>query len=102
MEWSQCSQQVGGIDVPQLSCIPLLLQSLINWAFVVAGAVAVFMIIFGGYKFISSGGDAKQVDGAKQTITWAIIGLVIILLSGFILNVISGFTGIEQIRYFGF
>lgn len=89
-------------DVPKLTCIPTVFQNLVSWALILAGVVAVFLIVISGYKFINSGGDAKQVEGARQTLTYAIIGLLIVFLSFFIINVISGVTGVECIKIFGF
>jgi hypothetical protein len=52
------------------------------------------MIIFAGYQLIFSGGDAKAVEGGRKTLTFAILGLVLVFLSFFILNVISSVTGV--------
>ncbi len=84
-----------------LSCLPLVFANLINWALIFAGSVAVIMIMWSGIRFIRSGGDAKQAQGARQTMTWAIIGLIIILLSFAIINFISDFTGVHCIKTFG-
>ena len=45
------------------------------------GAVAVIMIIFGGFKYIISGGDSSAVTSAKNTILYAVIGLVVASLA---------------------
>ncbi|MBQ3318453.1 hypothetical protein IJG76_00295 [Candidatus Saccharibacteria bacterium] len=50
------------------------------------GIISVIMIIFGGIRYIVSGGDSKKVTDAKNTILYAIIGLVICLLSYAIVN----------------
>lgn len=54
------------------------------------GAIAVIMIVVGGLRYVISGGDAKQVDAAKNTILYAIIGIIIALLAyaavGFVTN----------------
>ncbi|PIR80252.1 MAG: hypothetical protein COU25_01070 [Candidatus Levybacteria bacterium CG10_big_fil_rev_8_21_14_0_10_35_13] len=99
-QWSACS--LNGI--PLLTCIPPLVTNLINWALVFAGVVAFFLLIFSGYKFISSGGDPKNVEGAKKTATYAIAGLILILLSFFIVRTIGQITGLESdcINLFGF
>jgi hypothetical protein len=44
------------------------------------------MLIFGGFKYITSGGDAGKITGAKNTILYAIVGLVIVALSQVIIN----------------
>lgn len=47
----------------------------------VLGAVAVVMIIVGGVRYVTSNGDQNAVTGAKNTIMYAIIGIVIALIS---------------------
>jgi hypothetical protein len=53
---------------------------------VVAGIAAVIMIITGGLRYITSGGDSSKVSGAKNTILYAIIGLVIVALAQIIVR----------------
>ena len=98
MEWGDCVDN----GVATLGCIPVIFHNLVNWALILAGTTAVFFIIFSGVKFITSGGDPKQVEGARKTATWAIVGLVIILFSFGIINVIAGITGVSCIKEFGF
>jgi len=48
-------------------------------------------LIFGGFKWLTSGGDKGAVQAAREHIIAAIIGLVIIFLSYFILNILLQF-----------
>jgi hypothetical protein len=48
---------------------------------IVVGAVSVIMIIYGGFKYITSGGNDGNVSGAKNTIMYAVIGLVVVALA---------------------
>ncbi len=67
----------------------------INIFSVIVGVIAVVMIIIGGVKYITSGGDAGNVTGAKNTILYAIIGLVIVALSQVIVQFVLGsFAGV--------
>lgn len=52
----------------------------------IVGIIAVIMLIIGGIKYVISGGDAKKVTDAKNTILYAIIGLVIAFLAFAIVN----------------
>ncbi len=58
----------------------------INTALFVIGALAVIMLIFGGIRYTISAGDSKQVEAAKNTILYAIIGIVVALLAGAVVN----------------
>lgn len=63
-----------------------LITSIVNIFSVIVGIVAVIMIIIGGFKYITSGGDSGNVTGAKNTILYAIIGLVVVALAQFIVK----------------
>lgn len=57
------------------------------------GLISVIMLIFGGLRYITSGGDAKKVTDAKNTILYAIIGLIICVLSYAIVNFVLNTIG---------
>lgn len=72
-----------------------IVATIINLFSVVVGVVAVLMIIVGGFRYITSGGDSGNVSTAKNTILYAIVGLVIVALSQFIVKfVLSKATGV--------
>lgn len=58
-----------------------IITTVINIFSLVVGVVSVIMIIIGGLKYITSGGDSGNVSGAKNTILYAIVGLVIVALA---------------------
>lgn len=98
----QSSGCVGDEGVPSLQCIFPLFHNIVTGALMFSGIVALFFIIWAGVQYIRSGGDQKQVEGARKTLTFALVGLVIMLLSFFILNLVSYLTGVDCIREFGF
>lgn len=54
---------------------------IVRWVLGLLGVAAVIMIIYGGYLWLTAGGEDKQVEDAKKTIRAAVIGLAIVLLS---------------------
>lgn len=64
------------------------LQTIINTILLVLGSVAVIMIIVGAIKFVVSGGDQSAITGARDTIIYAVIGLVVAIMSYGIANFI--------------
>lgn len=58
-----------------------LIREIITVISVIVGIVAVIMIIVGGFKFITSGGDSGRVTSARQTILYGLVGLVIVALA---------------------
>ena len=55
----------------------------------IVGAVAVIMLIFGGIRYIVSGGDQNNVTAAKNTILYAIIGIIVALLAYAAVNFVT-------------
>lgn len=64
-----------------------------NTVLYVVGAVSVLMLIWGGFRYIISGGDSKKITDAKNTILYAILGLIIAFFAyaivNFVLNTIT-------------
>jgi hypothetical protein len=66
-------------------------QNITNIALFLIGAISVLMLIYGGIRYTISGGDAKNVTAAKNTILYAIVGIVVAILAFAIVNfVITG------------
>ena len=69
---------------------------LTNTILLIVGLISVIMLVYGGLRYILSGGDSKKVTDAKNTILYAIIGLIISLLAfaivNFVLNSVVGIT----------
>ena len=58
-----------------------ILTDIINIFSIIVGVVAVIMIIFGGFKYITSAGNQESIKSAKNTIIYALIGLIIVALA---------------------
>lgn len=58
-----------------------IISDVINVFSVIVGVIAVIMIVVGGFRYITSGGQAEKVTGAKNTILYALIGLIIVALA---------------------
>ena len=67
---------------------------LTNTILLIVGLISVIMLVYGGLRYILSGGDSKKVTDAKNTVLYAIIGLIISLLAfaivNFVLNSVIG------------
>ena len=68
-----------------------------NTVLYAVGIISVIMLIYGGLRYVLSGGDNKKVTDAKNTILYAIIGLIISILSyaivNFVINAVTGGQG---------
>lgn len=58
-----------------------IFQTIANILLILIGAVAVIMLIIGGFRYVTSAGDSSAIEGAKNTILYAIIGIVVAFLA---------------------
>ncbi len=66
------------------------IQNVTNVLLFIIGAIAVIVIIFGGIKFITSDGDASKIKSARETILYAVVGVVIAIIAYAIVNWVIG------------
>jgi hypothetical protein len=68
-------------------------KTITNVLLFVIGAISVIMLIIGGIRYVVSGGDSSAVTSAKNTILYAIVGIVVAILAYALVNfVISSFA----------
>lgn len=63
-----------------------LFKDVTNTLLYIIGGVSVIMIVFGGFRYIISNGDSNQVTSAKNTILYAVVGLIVALVAYAIVN----------------
>lgn len=66
------------------------LESVIEFFFIVTGLIAVMMIILGGFWYVTSGGEPQKTKKAKDTILYAVGGLVISISAWAIVGFVMG------------
>ena len=69
-----------------------IIKLVINIFSLLVGVVAVIMIMVGGLKYVTSGGDSGNVTGAKNTILYAIVGLVVVALAQIVVKFVLNKT----------
>ncbi len=77
-----------------------LISNIITLLFLVAILLAIGFLVYGGIKWISSGGDKGKVEAARGTIVAALVGLVLVFLSYFIINLVAQFFGLGGLSDF--
>ncbi|MDP3685911.1 MAG: pilin [bacterium] len=80
------AKQVGLPDAP----LEQLILRIINTALILAAVVALGFLVYGGFRYITSRGDEREVESAKDTITYAVIGLVVLGIAAAIVNFVVG------------
>lgn len=87
---------IGGKDIPAAGGAPTggtdILQNIIqfgiSFSLIAAIVLALFVIIWGGIQWTTSGGDKQKLQQAKLRITFAIVGLIVALLAFFIIQIL--------------
>lgn len=103
MDWKSClSNPNDPSSAATLNCIGPLLINVVQWLLAFAGTAGVFFIIFSSIRIITSGGDAKRLDEARKGLAFAVIGLILVLVSFLIINIVATITGLNCIEQFGF
>lgn len=67
-----------------------MFQQISNVMLFIIGAISVLMLIIGGIRYVVSGGDSTAVQNAKNTILYAIVGIVVALLAAAVVNFVIG------------
>lgn len=84
-----------GPEVTPFPNLGALLSSAIQIALLVAGIIVLFMIILGGIQYVSSGGDKEAAAAAKDKITAALVGLLIVVSAYAIAVIVEKVFGIR-------
>lgn len=80
---------LGGLTIPGI------ISALIRLTVVIAAVVFFFILVIGGIKWIASGGDKAQTESARNQITAALVGLVIVFAAWAIVALINTFFHID-------
>lgn len=96
MNWSDPS----GENPATLKDLEVVFQNVVGVVLGFGGIALFIMLLIGGFKYLTSGGDPKAVESAQKTLTTAILGLVLLIVSVLILNIIGNLTGIKNITFF--
>lgn len=90
---------MASTDPLTFSDLEPMVENVVRAVLGLAGITLFILIVLGGFQLITSGGDPGKVQAAWKTITFAIGGLVVILLSILILRFIYVFTGVNVLEF---
>ncbi|MBU1177159.1 MAG: hypothetical protein ABIG88_01260 [Patescibacteria group bacterium] len=82
-------------DITSMDKIIELLDTIVNYFFGIVLAVALFMLLFAGFKWITSSGNEEAIGTARKMLIWALVGIAIALVSKGLIMVIKGLVGIN-------
>lgn len=78
---------IGGVTGGETNARELA-RTILNFLLGFLGFLAVIMIIYGGFRYMTAGGEEQGLDSAKKIILYAIVGIIVILLSFAIVNTV--------------
>ena len=85
----------GGIPNPLgTDSFAELFVRIINWIVGIATTLAVLMVVVGGIQYMISGGNEDKIKSARKTIQWALIGLIVLLMSWGLLSALLDILGV--------
>lgn len=99
MEWTDCLANIGGENIPTLKCLEVVFARILQAATSLAVLALFIMLVIGGFKYLTSGGDAKAASSAQKTMTYAVAGLVLLVLAFLIFRLIEEFTGVTITKF---
>lgn len=70
-----------------------LVSNVMNWLLGLTGVLAVIAFVISGILYLTAAGDEEQIEKAKTTMMYAIIGLVVAFVGLIVVNAVSGLTG---------
>lgn len=77
----------------QAGTIPEILNAIASFLYALALAVVTVMVLWGGFQILTAAGNPAQIDKGKQTLLWAVIGTVVILVAGGIADLTANILG---------
>ena len=87
-----CTYGVSG-DIHSLGCLSVIIVRLINFAYVFLQAITILLVLWGAVRYVISRGDAKAIQEAQKTITFALAGAGVVLGAYIIINIVSNMLG---------
>ena len=72
-----------------------LINNILPNVYIAAGIIIFFMIVFGGFTMIANAGDSHKMDDGKKIITSALVGLLVVFASYWIIQIIQVVTGLQ-------
>lgn len=104
LEWSKgCVYTQGTVDgapVATLQGLECLVANIFIVFITLIGFAGFVMFIIAAFRWMTSGGNTKGVETARNTMTFVVIGIVVALAAYIIINLLAAFTGINIIREF--
>lgn len=102
--WGSCVANYPGFEntnTATLQCLFKVYHNVLDFAFAIAGTIAITFVLYAAFRFVTSRGSPEQVESSKKTLTYALIGFSLVLLTyailRFVLRIFAPGLSLEQI-----
>lgn len=87
-------------DVPTIQGLECLVANILANVITLIGIASFVMFLLGGFRYLTAGANAKGMEAGKNSISFAILGIILALASFLILNILAEVTGVKTILQF--
>lgn len=91
-------QGVNGIPTGGLDTLIKAIRTGIAFIILFAIVFGLIILIYSGWQWMTSAGDKQKIQQARQRITFVIVGLVVVLISFFVLSILGRFLGVNLLK----
>lgn len=99
-EWSGVCIAGSSGGVPTIQGLECLIANVFTVIITLIGLGGFIMFLIGAFKWMTAGSNSKNIESAKNTFTYAVLGLVLALSAFIVINLIADFTGVSVIKTF--
>ncbi len=83
------------VNVPTLKGFEVIVARFLQLAVAFGSLIVFIFLLYGGFLWVTAGADDQKISQAQKTITYAVIGLVLMIVSILVLKVIEDITGVS-------
>lgn len=87
------------LDPSGLTQIENLFKKLVQISVSLAFVALFVVLLWAGIKYLTSGGEPKALQSTSQTVTWALLGMLFLIIAWLILLLIEAFTGVQVTNF---
>ena len=99
-DWASINSScVSNENVATIKGLECLFTNALQAIIPITGLVFFAMLIVGGFKYLTAGGDPKKASAATSTLTKSVIGIVGVIVAWLILKFVSNFTGVDVTEF---
>lgn len=94
-----CILDINGVKIPTFKCLEAIFSRILLIAMSLALLALFVMLVIGGFKYLTSGGDPKATAAGQQTMTFAFAGIILMAAALVIFRIIHAFTGVNVLDF---